>query len=288
MGILTRGKNYLKQVRSGISNLEYIRNNQSRMYEISQYNALLSDSQVSDYFKEVRDLMTVKDVRGGTYVRVGDANGSGGYIMLDDVRNKDIFYSFGISTDVTWDSWPAERWNKPVYMYDHTIDRLPYEHNNFRWERIGICGENDIGKNKNLKSLSELLKVNGHCDNEDMILKMDVEGAEWDVLSTFPADELDRFDQITLEMHWFLDLNNRGKIIESLKNLNKYHQIVHIHGNCFSLSIPMDGYNMPNIMEATYVRKRNREFVKSERFFPTPLDRKNDWSYPEIMMGFWN
>lgn len=287
MNIINKGIYYLKNVRDGINNLQFIRNNQERQLQIENYKALLAEPAVSEYLHEVRSLMTVKEASGGV-VRIGNQYGSGGYIMLDDVKDKDIFYSFGISADVTWDSYPAEKWNKPVYMYDHTIEKLPYEHSNFKWVKQGICGENDIGKYKDLKSLSEILKDNGHENKTDMILKMDVEGAEWDVFSTFPVDDLDRFDQITLEMHWFLDLNNRDKILASLHNLNVHHQLVHIHGNSFGISIPMEGYNMPDIMEATYVRKKGREFEESKRFFPTPLDVRNDSNYPEIILGYWN
>lgn len=288
MSIKNKGINYLRNVREEISNLRFIRSNLDRKFQIENYKALLTDPYVTEYFREVRSLMTVKDVQGGCLVRIGCSDGSGGYVMLDDVKEKDIFYSFGISADVTWDAYPAEKWNKPVYMYDHTISALPYEHSNFKWKKIGICGNNGAGGQNNLKSLSEILRDNGHENETDMILKMDVEGAEWDVFSSFPTDDLDRFDQITLEMHGFLDLNNRDKILTSLQNLKMHHQVVHLHGNCFGISIPMTGYNMPDIMEVTYVRKEGREFGKSNRFFPTSLDVRNDPNYPEIILGYWN
>ena len=178
--------------------------------------------------------------------------------------------------------------DKKVFMYDNTINSLPYEHKNYIWKKEGICGENEIGKTNELKALSEILKDNGHENENNMILKMDVEGAEWDVFSTFDADELDRFNQIMLELHWFLDLNNKERILKSLNNLNKNHQIVHVHGNSFGVAIPMNGYNMPDIIEATWVRKKGRKFIYSNRFFPTNLDARNDRNYPEIIMGYWN
>ena len=47
----------------------------------------------------------------------------GGYILLDDFHEGSIAYSFGISTDVTWDKEMASR-GYDVFMYDHTIDKL--------------------------------------------------------------------------------------------------------------------------------------------------------------------
>lgn len=286
MGKIKTGIQIVKDIQA---NLSALRRELERKQTIEYYTSLLEHQDVSSYFQKLKSLMTVRDVKGGKYVRIGDQEHSGGYIMLDEVNDKNIFYSFGISSDVTWDSHFAEELSKPVYMYDHTIKELPYEHDNFKWSRVGICGENDKGKQKNLKSLTELMKENGNENDHDMILKMDVEGAEWDVFSTVPADVLEQFDQITLEMHWFFNLNNRDKILKSLEALNTYHQLVHVHGNCGSFSVPVgEGYNMPDILEATYVNKNRRQFQKSERFFPTELDRRNDSCYPEIILGFWN
>ena len=38
-----------------------------------------------------------------------------------------------------------------VFMYDHTIDSLPYENNHFHWKKIGICGKSS--SENNLKTL---------------------------------------------------------------------------------------------------------------------------------------
>lgn len=278
----------LRGISNRLDNLYFIRRNQERAVQVEQYKALLHDPVVKKYISDVRKMMSVKNVYGGEYCRIGDPINSGGYIMLDDFKDKNIFYSFGIAADVSWDSYPAEVLDKKVYMYDHTIEALPYQNKNFIWKKQGICGENEMGKNEKLKALSEILRENGHDSENDMILKMDVEGAEWDVFSTFDADELKRFDQIALELHWFWDLNNKDRILKSLENLNRHHQIIHVHGNSFGIAVPMEGYNMPDIIEATWVRKEGREFCTSNHFFPTSLDARNDVNYPEIIMGYWN
>jgi hypothetical protein len=40
-------------------------------------------------------------------------------------------------------------------MYDHTISSLPFNHEKFHWEKIGICGKSTY--DENLKPLEELL-----------------------------------------------------------------------------------------------------------------------------------
>lgn len=70
-----------------------------------------------------------------------------------------------------------------VYMYDHTINSLPYNNTKFHWKKIGITGKNK--NNKMLKSLENLIIENGHSSEENMILKMDVEGAEWESIHLY-------------------------------------------------------------------------------------------------------
>ena len=55
-----------------------------------------------------------------------------------------------------------------VYMYDYTIDSLPFQNIKFHWKKIGIAGKSS--KEKNLKTLEELL------------LKLDVSNWEWESL----------------------------------------------------------------------------------------------------------
>lgn len=57
------------------------------------------------------------------FVRVGNAH-DGGYVMLNDFAHRNIAYSIGINDDVSWDFDMAER-GFDVYMYDHTIEKLP-------------------------------------------------------------------------------------------------------------------------------------------------------------------
>ena len=57
-------------------------------------------------------------------------------------------------------------------MYDHTIEKLPYENEKFHWKKIGIGGNSD--RSTNIQTLTDMLKDNGHLNEKNMILKMDV------------------------------------------------------------------------------------------------------------------
>ena len=77
-------------------------------------------------------------------------------------------------------------------MYDHTINHLPYENPKFHRKKIGLCGKNT--KNKGLRHLEDLIKENGHDNEHDMILKMDIEHREWESIIDLEEDALNKIN----------------------------------------------------------------------------------------------
>ena len=51
----------------------------------------------------------------------------------------------------------------------------------------------EIKKNNILKTLKELLIENGHINEKNMILKIDVENSEWEAISDISDDILKKF-----------------------------------------------------------------------------------------------
>ena len=125
--------------------------------------------------KIIYGLLPIKKVPNMDFVRVGNEN-DGGYLMLDDFYVSDqVAYSFGISDDTTWDADMANR-GYEIYMYDHTIKMLPEERKEFHWKKKGMADSVDYD-NEIFGTISDFIKENGHAAQNNMILKMDVEGA---------------------------------------------------------------------------------------------------------------
>ena len=156
----------------------------------------------SEYYHEIWKLLHISKAEDYELIRLG-RNNDGGYIMLDDFADDDkIAYSFGISGDVSWDKAMASR-GYDVFMYDHTIDSLPEENSRFHWFKLGIS---DSSMNADrLKTLEYFIEQNHHQDKHDMILKMDVEGAEWGFIENVKTETLNRFSQILFEFHGMND-----------------------------------------------------------------------------------
>lgn len=206
-----------------------------------------------------------KKVKGKTRILVGGKK-STGYVMLDEFDDIKIAYSFGIGNEdwhILFDKELADK-NIDIFMYDHTIDKLPYENPRFHFHKIGLTG-----KNKNspiLKSLEEILDENGHLNEKNMILKIDIEYSEWEALLDFKQELLKRFRFIILELHFFSP--NFELFTKVLSKLSKYHQIFYVHCvNCDTI-IQVGDMRICKALEVSYVIKEGHEFEKDDSIYP--------------------
>ena len=257
---------------------------------ITFFNPKSSVSKVNvkqEYYERLRSRLTIKKVVGKNFVRIGKHN-DGGYIMVDNFQNGGIAYSFGINNDVSWDSDMAAR-GYDVFMYDPTIAGLPQENERFHFFKAGVAGI----KTGKLNTLEHFIAANGHADKSNMILKMDVEGAEWSFLAAISSETLNKFDQIVFEFHFMTHEKNQSLMnatLACIKKINQTHSLVHLHANNFgSFLILDDKILFPEVLELTYVKTSNYELVDDENIFlPIPLDQPNAPHRPEIPLGFWN
>ncbi len=253
-----------------------------KMHEYGQ----LEGSKQFDHMKKMRTLLAMQDipVGSGQLFRAGNLY-DGGYMMYDQFKDSKIAYSFGISDDVSWDKDMAER-GFDVYMYDHTIDGLPEKHEKFHWHKIGLSDTYD-NRRPELRTLPQLLEDNGHLQQGHMILKIDIEGAEWSVLANISGEYLARFDQIVMEFHDMNKIEHYEIMEKALLNLNQQHQLVHVHGNNNWGYTMLSGMVMPDFIECTYVKKDLCEFVPHGGILPQRLDNANNPFFPDIYLGKW-
>lgn len=247
---------------------------------------MLKNLAETEYVKRIRSRFVVcdLDVPNPKYIRVGKEF-DGGYIMLDDFDGIKNAYSGGISTDVSWDEDMAER-GIDIFQYDHTIEQLPKEHPKFHWFKTGLIGSYSP-EHPEFKTLPRLIKQNGHEDDHNMILKMDIEGAEYSVLQAIDEEDICRFKQIVMEMHRLTDATFENILEFCADKINATHQLVHIHANNFGSILIRGGIVLPDTIEVTYLRRSDYKFVKSRRFFPTALDMPNTPAKYEINLGYW-
>ena len=151
-------------------------------------------------------------------------------------------------------------------MYDHTIKKLPYEHPKFHFHKIGLGGKNQ--KSSTLKSFEDILKENGHLNEKNMILKMDIEYSEWEALLDFPDVLLKNFKFMLFELHFFQSY--LGLYSKVLAKLGKYHQIFYVHCvNCGDV-IQIGDMRICSALEVSYIIKEGYQFEKDDSIYPIP------------------
>jgi hypothetical protein len=201
--------------------------------------------------------------------RIGSRH-DGGYVMLDDFASITGAFSFGVSSNVKWDVALASK-GVPVWQYDYTVDRPPVSHPKFEFHKVRIGHEEE--DTTPTRSLSRLIDER---PGGDLILKMDIEGSEWEVLAGIDPDRLKVFRQILLEVHWLQKIADRSwheQAARALDHLNRHHTVYHVHGNNFPPMLHSGDIAIPSCLELSYARTKAYQFAPTTETFPGPLDR---------------
>ena len=260
-------------------------NNKIKLIEKAQNLQQIKINYLSNYINNIYsfDIINIfrpMKVLGYQKIRIGRKS-DGGYVILNDFKDIQIAYSFGISREISFEKELADR-NIDIYMYDHTISGLPFQNKRFHWKKMGLSSK--FTANSNMKTLKELLTENGHLKQQNMILKIDIESSEWNVFQELTPDIIKQFKLIVGEFHF--SLRNKNKYLNILKKIEITHQIIHLHcNNCGNLILDYYGYNLCSLLEITFVQKKDYQFSKFNSSFPLEgIDYKNcknkkDFSY---------
>ncbi len=238
--------------------------------------------------KAIFDLLsdlTPYDVPGCGKMRVGSPN-DGGYVMLDRLRPSQAVFSYGLSWNIAFEADLARR-GHTVFMFDHTIEALPEQHPGLNWFKEGLAAVS--APEQRLFALPDHL-ARLAPDAWGMILKLDIEGAEWDALAALPAAVLDRFEQIVVELHDFRRAGepgwrNRAKTV--LHKLAQAFTVHHVHGNNHApLAVVGNMFPVADVIEVSYIRRDLEPRAGLSALLPSYLDAPNDPARPEMPLWF--
>ncbi len=276
-----------EQIICDVSRFNTVAPIQYHAFEYKSVDDSLQETQLASINKldEFRQALKIKELDNFEYVRIGRKY-DGGYVMCDDFKQNGIAYSFGINDDVSWDLDMAKR-GYEIYQYDHTIDKLPVENKRFHFFRIGLA--DSLLHEDCVKTLEEILAENRHTQEKNMILKMDVEGAELGCFEITPSEIIAQFDQIVLEMHGqFLD-RYIDRFTQIVKKITKTHDVVHVHGNNNGLVYFLKHIAYPWAIEVTFVKRAQERTKNVERcILPKIFDNPCNSLVDDVYLGDWN
>jgi hypothetical protein len=122
---------------------------------------------------------------------------------------------------------------------------------------------------------------------QDLILQMDIEGAEYEVILDSSHDLLRRFRIIVIEFHRLDSLLDKygHKIIDmTFRKILKNFEIVHVHPNNLSTPIKYKHYALPPEMEFTFLRRDRIARSEPTTHFPHELDSRNMEGRPDVVL----
>ncbi len=228
-------------------------------------------------------LLKPNKAAGFDKIRVGSA-ADGGYIQLNDFANITHAISLGISTDDNWDISLALR-GIPVDQFDHSILETPTSHRLLNFSRKKISAH----RSADAATLEDIVVPYSRPGLPDLILKMDIEGDEWEVLDNTSAETLSRFAQVICEYHSFHLLRQsqfQMRARRVLEKLGRLFFVIHTHANNFGGFSTMADKVIPHVLEVTYANRARYKVEASDESLPTPLDFPCDPYAEEIALEF--
>lgn len=204
--------------------------------------------------------------------RFGPA-GDGGYVLPDDLEGIAAMFSPGVDATIGFDLEIARR-GIPCFLADGTVDRPAGLLENMRFDPMMI------GEGPAERFMSMQAWVERHAPgSDDLMLQIDIEGAEYDVLPAMPADLLRRFRIISLELHALdrmLLTGERPRLVRLLDVLQAHHAICDLHPNTVAPPVEVCGRLVPPLVELTFLRKdRFRGATDATAVYPHPLGAPN-------------
>jgi hypothetical protein len=217
--------------------------------------------------------------------RFGETH-DGGYLMcgnlLRDVRSG---YSYGIAGYDKWGCDISTALKVPLHQYDcfnTTRPACPDGKTIFHAECIGDAAATKEGRP--FDTLQNQFVRNGD-GSKRIVMKIDVEGAEWNTFLFAPDDTLKQIDQMAVEFHWELSehigLPHLQKYLTVVRRLKQFFEIAHLHFNNASC---VDGLEpFPSwAYEVLFVNKRLAVVDASRSASGLhPLDAPNNPAFPD-------
>jgi hypothetical protein len=165
-----------------------------------------------------------------TFKRFGSPN-DGGYLMCENlIAPLDAAYSYGVGRNDDWGCEVSRRYHVPVHQYDCFDPARPTcNGGTFVFNNECVGGRSGYRESRFFDTLENQIRKNGDTGRR-LIIKMDIEGAEWDSLLAVPDELLASIAQIAMEMHGF----ENPKIVKVLRKLKRNFYLVNLHFNNWS------------------------------------------------------
>ena len=184
--------------------------------------------------QEVREALRQElqpvSLKNCTLARVGSAY-DGGYLMCPNlIEHLDAAYSYGVGPNDDWGCQMSTEYNVATHQYDCFDPARPIcPTGRFVFHEECIASRKELRGPKAFDTLANQIAANGDAGKR-LIVKIDVEGAEWDALMATPEPVLDKIDQLVTELHGV----NDELFLNTVLKLKKQFHVVNLNINNMS------------------------------------------------------
>ena len=223
-------------------------------------------SRLEQFFSMVKPVTTNHDL-----IRIGGET-DGGYLIPDDLEGVETCFSPGVAVTASFETEIAGRGIK-CFLADYSVDGAPIENNLFHFEKRNLGNTNDSVN----MTLEDWVERNAP-DQCDMLLQMDIEGCEYPIICGANVETLRKFRIIVIEfhgLHRLCDKQGFETIFVTFRKLLDVFDIVHIHPNNCNKPLTYGIYEIPPVLEITFLRKDRVLSRQPATVFPHKLDRTN-------------
>jgi hypothetical protein len=229
--------------------------------------------------KHVRDfLCQLHPVTTGIELtRLGQSS-DGGYLVPNDLEGLAACFSPGVDVKSSFEADLAAK-SIPCYLADASVDGPAASHPliHFQKKFLGVV-EDDT-------TITLNRWVNDNAPGPgDLLLQMDIEGAEWPVMLNVSEEVLLRFRIIVLELHGMerlLDPFAFDVMSATMNRLMTHFHVVHLHPNNHIPPHRGAGLTLPRDMEMTLLRRDRASATGFAASFPHPLDAASTPGHPD-------
>jgi len=220
-----------------------------RLYPLAMDIKFAKISQIQ--LLEILNLIKVSEHESYRLIRLGSFY-DGGYLVIDDFSKRDVLVSLGIGDNAEFECQISNKIER-VIAFDHTIDAMPETTSNIKFNKLGVKAK----LADNFVSLSSIIE--SIPAENDLLLKIDIEGWEWEVLNSISDTEISRFRQIIGEFHGFNNAVNLETINQVLSKILRNFIVVNAHANNWGQYEIIKRLPVPDVIEITFVRKNSYE-----------------------------
>lgn len=208
---------------------------------------------------------------GHELIRIGGER-DGGYLLPDDLAGIEACFSPGVGPAASFELDLAAR-GIPSHLADASVERPPVDVPGATFDRLWLASRTD----GNRITLGDWMRRYRPESRGDLLLQMDIEGAEYEVLPEISASDLARFRIVVLEfhqLHLLADPFVFRLFLPAFEKLLMGFAPVHLHPNNNRGTIRYGSLDLPRCVEMTFLRRDRIRPGGPEPVLPHPLDRE--------------